>query len=267
MTISNDSIKSIAKEIYKSNYIKIIVVTAVFLSVSFICSNISGILSFSTGEYFSLAIYALLSVFVLLPLFVGICRFFWRLSCGVADNPITIFYYFSCKKLYCKVFVLIFSLGIRAIINYFVFSIPAFVLKIISGTWLYSLIKTPIPIWTVNLSGIIGWLSAIAVVATIISMLKFYLAPMLFVADENIDVAEALHLSRVVTKRTMLDFVFLGLSFFGWSLLSVFVVPLIFTLPYITISYLVHCSYSVSAFNEEVTKINHDDIPTYIAGV
>jgi hypothetical protein len=194
-------------------------------------------------------------------------RYFWRLSCGTKDNPISVFYYFSSRQAYLKTLHLVFSLLIRVAICYLIFSIPVFIAQLISGTWLYSVLDVSIPIWTVNLTDVMNFLRFIAICATLFSVLKFYLAPMLFVADESMDTSEALHLSTVISKRTLLDFIFFFFSFLGWGLLSVLIIPLIFTIPYFITAYLIHSSYAVNAFNEAISKINHDDIPTYIAGV
>ena len=267
MTISNSSIKKISRDILKSNYIGCIIVTAIFLTAFFICYNISALLLLVAGTYFSVGAFAVLCFFVLAPLLMGVIRYFWRLSCGTADNPVAVFYYFSSAKIFIKTLKLVFSLGLRTALSYLVFSIPTIALKVISGSWLYSVLNMPIPIWTVNLTGVISILHLIAFIATFFSVIKYYLAPMLFVADENIDTEEAMHLSTVISKRTLLDYIFLLFSFIGWLLLCLLIIPLIFIVPYILISYLVHCSYAVNTFNEEITKINHDDIPTFIAGV
>ena len=53
----------------------------------------------------------------------------------------------------------------------------------------------------------------------------------------------------------------------GWILLSVLVIPVIFTIPYFIIAYLVYASYAVSSYNEKIFKNNQGNIPTYVAGV
>ena len=90
---------------------------------------------------------------------------------------------------------------------------------------------------------------------------------MLFVADESMDSAEAIHLSAVIAKKTKFDFLYLFFSFSGWILLSLLSVPMLFTFPYFVFSYLLHSAYSVSGFNEQLSHISYDDIPTFIAGI
>lgn len=266
MTVSNSSIKAAAKSILKPNFINSIVATVILLAVWFVCYNISAVISLIAGSTAFYIVILAFGFFVVSPLAIGLIRFFWRMNFGQIDNPIDVFYYFSSKEIYFKVLHLVFAIAIRTVICFLIFSIPVYALRLITGTWIYNALNVSIPIWTANLSNLISFIQFISTTATIVYVLKFYLAPMLFVADENMDIGEALHMSTVISRRTTLDFIFLIFSFTGWILLSVLMVPLIITLPYMIISYLIHCSLAVDAFNEEISKINHDDIPTFVAG-
>lgn len=267
MSISNSTIKEISKNILRGNTVSNMVICVALISSFFVCSNISSVLSLVLGEIAAVVVLICLFYLILMPLCLGAFRYFWRLCCGVRDNPILLFFYFSSKKDYAKALKFTLHLFARIVFTYLIFSVPVFLARIISGTWLYTALDVSIPIWTVNFSHVTGFLNTLAVIATVFASLKFYLAPMLFVADESLDVSETLHLSNVISKRTYWDYLFLVFSLIGWIALSVFVIPMIFTLPYIITAYLVHASYAVSAFNEKISKINQDDIPTYIAGV
>ena len=267
MSISNSTIKEISKSIIKGNTVSNMIICVALISAFFVCSNIASVLSVSLGEVAAVVILISLFYLILMPLCLGVIRYFWRLCCGTRDNPISVFFYFSSKKIYARSLSFILHLFARIVFTYLIFSVPVILARIISGTWLYTALDVSIPIWTVNFSNVTNFLGMIAVIATLFTSLKFYLAPMLFVADESLDVSEALHLSNVISKRTYWDYLFLVFSFLGWIALSIFVIPMIFTLPYIITAYLVHASYAVSAFNEKISKINQDDIPTYIAGV
>lgn len=264
---SSSSIKRLSKDIFKNNAIILIVSTAIVLAIWFVGIYLALIVETFTATAATIICLCIFSILFFAPIFMGFLRYIWRMISGVTDNPITLFYYFSEKKLYFKVLKLTLSLGIRAAVCYLIFYIPIFVLNIITGTRIYEALNIPVPMWTFNLSNLTAFLRFLSIIATLISVLKLYLAPMLFVADENIDVAEAVHLSNVISKRTIIDFIFLGLSFAGWILLSFLSLPLIFTLPYMIAAYLIHSSAAVDAFNKEISRANYDDIPTFIAGV
>ena len=102
------------------------------------------------------------------------------------------------------------------------------------------------------------YFAAPVVIILIAIMLKYYLAPFLFVADEDMDVMEAIHKSTVLTRATAVDFLILVLSFLGWILLSVLVMPLIFTLPYMVMSYVVHSRFAVANYNKVVKEFKKE---------
>ncbi len=267
MSVSSSTVKSVTRRILKENLTNTVVASTIVLTVWFICYNLFAIVAIITDSVLSYVLLALASVFILLPLSLGILRYYWRIALGVADNPATCFYYFSSRFLYTKVLKLIFTLLFRTFFVYSVLFLPTLIFQIITGSWLYNALNITVPIWTVNFSYVSYFLNLLALLGTLFSMLKFYLAPMLFVADENMEPDEALHMSTVLSKRSSIDFIFLCLSFLGWIIISFFAVPLIFTIPYMLLAYLIHCSYTVCAFNEELSNISLDEIPTYIAGV
>lgn len=267
MTVTSSTVKRASRKIFKENFIDSIVATIIVLMTWFICYYLFVIVTLITESAVSYAVLAFSFPFIVLPCCLGLVRYYWRMASGVVDNPVCVFYYFSSRFLYAKALKLLLSLLFRTVFCFAIFYLPALVLELITGSWLYKTLDVTMPIWTVNLSNLIYFLYFIAFVATVFSMLKFYMAPMLLVADENMDPAEALHMSSVVSKRTSLDFVFLCLSFLGWILLSLLSMPLIFTLPYMILAYLLHCSHAVNTFNEEISNINFDEIPTFIAGV
>ena len=92
------------------------------------------------------------------------------------------------------------------------------------------------------------------------------MAPLFFVADDNIDANEAMHMSTVISRKTSIDFVYLCFSFIGWLLLSILIVPLIFTLPYMLTSYAVHIRFAVAEYNRHIEQINKIDFPEFTAG-
>ncbi len=266
MSLSGSLIKRKSKDILKQNSVNFAITAIIVMAVWFIISNFSAVIEIFTTTNGYKAVFALFSVLIFFPVLMGFLRYSWRAISGVVDNPILIFYYFSEKRLYFKVLKFAYSIAWRIIICYFIFYIPVFVLKIITGTLIYEILDTPIPMWTFNLTNIEIFLKILAATATVFSVIKYYMAPMLFVADENMDIAEAIHLSTVLAKRTTIDFISLVFGFTGWILLSFLSVPIIFTLPYMTIAYLIHAYTAVNAFNQLISNTKYDDIPTFIAG-
>ena len=134
---------------------------------------------------------------------------------------------------------------------------------VLSSERFYNFFDLSLPVWTSSLWTLNSFLAIISSFALIFVALKYYLAPFLFVSDANMHPAEAINMSVIISRRTGSDFVALVLSFALWILLSVFVAPLIFTIPYFIAAYGVHCRYAVTAYNNDVDNFNSKDAPFY----
>ena len=269
MTAASSAIKKTAKKSLKINFVKSILVSIVVIFCYLINNNIGSVFYLIGGDALATAIFLILNLFMLSPIFFGALRYFWRLLCGVADSPLSVFYYFTSKEKYKKLLKIVFNLGIRAAIWLLILHIPYFLVSLISNVKIYEFLDITAPLWTVNLSNLNTeiFFRSLAIIGTLVLMLKYYLAPMLFVADENMDVNEALHMSVVVSKNTLFDFVYLVFSMLGWILVSLLFIPLIYTLPLFVTVYFTHCSYAVAEYNEHIKKINNENFPTFMAGI
>lgn len=267
MTVASSTIKKAAKNALNNSFIKSIVVCSALLFCYLINYSISSCINLIGGDLFSSIFFIIISLFMFAPVFFGCLRFFWRLLCGVSDNPIIIFNYFTSKENYIKALKLTFNFALKAFVYFIILSIPYFIVSLISNIKTYELLNITIPLWTANLSNIAVFLRSIATVGTIFLMLKYYLAPMLIIADENMDVTEAMHMSVVISKNTMLDFIYLAFSMLGWILLSLLYIPLFFTIPLFITVYLTHCTFAVSEYNEHIKKLNQENFPTFVAGI
>ncbi|MBE6808348.1 MAG: DUF975 family protein [Ruminococcaceae bacterium] len=244
------AVKITAKTTLKGNWLKLIFAVGAFLFCCFICDYSAGILSY-TGVYaLSVAISALLTVFVLAPILLGLIRFVWRILFDADDSPVSIFYYLSDKKLYRKAVKFIWAIIIKALPAALILYFPIILFWFFTQGFFYEMFGLVTPLWTANLNTVIIIADVFAFVALVFYMLRFYLAPILFVADENMDIHETLLMSTVISKKTSLDFIYLFFSFLGWVALSLLIIPLIFTLPYMLTAYAVHVRFAVAEYNK-----------------
>lgn len=267
MTVASSTIKTTAKKSLKNNWVKAIIVCSVMLICYLINNNIASCFYLIGGDTLANVLFYISNFFMLVPVVFGGLRFFWRLLCGVADSPLAVFYYFNSKENYKKVLNLTIKLALKTLFFAIILSIPYFIISIISNIETYEFLDITIPLWTANLSNIVAFLKSIAVIGTLFLMLKYYLAPMLLVADENMDLNEAIHMSVVISKNTLLDFIYLTFSMLGWILLSLVFIPLIYTIPLFIAVYLTHCTFAVSEYNEHIKKANSQNFPTFMAGI
>ncbi len=254
MATGSKIVKTTALTALNGNMLSAIFAGLVFLFSCLICERSVSILLYVSAFPAYLVVLALLSVFFLAPVFLGLVRFVWRLLFGAIDSPLAVFYYISNPKNYLKALKFIGLLFLKAVPMGLVFFTPIYVLRLLTNDSFYELFDISIPLWAANLDSVSLIVKTFAIVALIFYMLKFYIAPILFVADEDMDVQETLHMSTVISRKSALDFIYLFSSFAIWIILSFFIIPLVFTLPYMVAAYAVHVRFSVAEYNLHIKR-------------
>ena len=266
MTASSSVVKLTARTALKNNWLKAITACMAVISVFIIISGIASLISYVGGDTAAYICEAILGFLLLFPLIHGLVRFFWRLLFGADDSPLAVFYFFSGKAEYMRAMRLITGLCLRLAFFAIILFLPAKIVDIFGGVKIYDLLDIPIPLWTSNLYYLSLFLKTVASVLLFFIMLRYYAAPVLSVADEKMDASEAIHMSCVIYKRTMLDFIYLFFSFAGWILLSLTFIPLIFTMPYFIAAVCVHTRFAIAEYNSFEELKNTPDVPTFVAG-
>lgn len=249
MTAGNNAVKTTAKTALKEHWLKAVAACCIYIFGHFICLMSTSLLSIPFGDGAFFITFALLVVFVLLPLGLGLIRFLWRLIMGGDDNLVTVLEYFSYKNKYLKCLKLIFSLALRICGISLLVMLPSIIVWVISTPAVYETFGLAIPIWSSNLNTIWIFLTTISVFVIISICSKYYLTPILFVADEDMEIEEALNMSKIISKNTYIDFIYLVFSLVFYIVISLFVIPLIFTLPFLLTCYAVHCRFAVADYN------------------
>lgn len=256
-------VKQRAKLALSGRFLHSVAVSCVFIFAWFIGELIASLASVFLGTVGYIFALITFIIFAAAPLFLGLIYYFHRLLCEQKDSLLIIFRYFSNAYEYKRALHLTFLFTIRLAFAVLVLYSPCIIVWLLSSEQLYSLFDISIPVWTSNLWALNSFIVIIASFALVFVMLKYYLSPFIFVANDDIDPAEAINMSTIISKRTGGDFFGLTLSFAGWILLSMFVAPLIFTLPYFAASYGVHCRYAITAYNRDVERFNASVAPSY----
>ncbi len=267
MTVSISSVKSQAKKSLGGNWIVSIVLALSLLFSFLIIQNIAWVFSLVLGNAIANFIMILLTILLCGPQMLGVFRLFWRMHGGTVESPANAFYYFSSAARYYKAIKLCFMLSLRLLMFAAIFYLPAIIFYVISSPALYDFLKVPIPMWSQYLQHLVNFLSSIGAVLVIFSMLRFYLAPILVIANDEIDAEEAVHMSAVIAKTSFTDLIFLILSLLFWVIISLLFIPLIFTLPYFIMCYIIHSEVAIKDYNERIKKLVDDKLPSFVAGV
>ena len=254
MSVSSNAVKVTAKTALKCNFFNGMISSLILIFTFLLCSNIAGALSLVIGDIAAEILFFIMAVLLLFPIGLGVLRYIWRMLFSAKDSPLYTFYWFSSKELYLRALKFIAQLVVRIVFWIAVTNIPSILLFVLSKNYIFELFDSSMPIWTANLGYYSIVLRNISFVAVFFIMLKFYLAPVLFVADDNMDCNEALYISSVISRKTSLDFIGLIFSSIGWIALSVFILPLPFTLPLLLSYYAVHTRFSVAEYNRHIEE-------------
>lgn len=256
-------VKQTAKTALAERFLHSVAVCTVLIFAFFSAELIASLVSIFAGVVGYLVTNFIMLFFAIFPLLLGVLYFFRRLLWGQKDSLLVIFKYFSSKNEYKRSIHFIFLLCVRLVLGAFILFLPCIVVWLLSNEQIYAWLDISLPIWTSNLWALNSFLVIIASFVLAFVMLKYYLAPFIFVGNDDIDPAEAVNMSTIISKRTGGDFFGLVLSFFGWIALSIFIAPLIFTVPYFIAAYGVHCRFAIAAYNRDVDRFNADNAPRF----
>ncbi len=256
-------VKKTAKAALSGHWLQAFAVSCVLLFAFFVCELASSLVSVFAGSVGYIAAMSFFAIFAISPLSLGVLYYFRRRLWGQDDSLLIIFKYFSSVYEYKCSLQFLLLLALKILVTAAALFSPCLIVWLLSNEKIYSWLNMSLPIWASNLWTLNSFLALFATFALVFVMLKYYLSPFIFVSNDNIDPAEAINMSCIISKRTGADFFWLVLSFSGWLLLSIFVAPLIFTLPYIIASYGVHCRFAITAYNRDVDRFNADITPHY----
>lgn len=252
-------VKKTAKAALKDNWVEAISIGAIVLFTFFISYIAVSLLSVVLPSVILCVVSVILLVLVVLPLLLGSLRCFWLIMWDEKGIIGEIFYYFSSKAQYLKAIKMFWLLIFRALWTGAILLLPSIITDVLSSAKIYELFHYSAPSWTSNLWVVSVFLKTLAGVILLAIMVKYYLALFLIIADEQMDVREAIHKSTILSKATGMDFIALILSFSGWILLSLFVFPLVATIPYFMVSYMVHSRFSVANYNKVAGELSGAD--------
>ena len=170
------------------------------------------------------------------------------------------FFYFSSSAVYRKSVNFILRLIIRLLISYFLLSLPAIIVGGLASADVYEFFGFAIPLWTPLLSTISNLLFVLSFIIFIFVNIKYYLSPYLFIIDDEITPENALKMSIIISRRTQIDFIYLFFGMIVYVILSLLYLPLIFTMPILLMTYLIHSKYAVIQYNSTIDALteNHN---------
>ena len=263
MMATSQVVKKVARNALSQSFLTAVAASCVLIFAFFATTLTASLVNIFAGAIGQFIITAVIFFFLLGPLCLGVVNFLRRFLWEQKDDLLLVFKYFSALSHYKRVIHFMFSFGIRIVLIAMVLYFPCAVVRVLSSEQFYNALGLSFPVWTSNLWALNSFLAIIATMAFVFITLKYYLSIFIFVSNDNIEVAEAINMSTIISKRTGADFFGLVVSFLGWFLLSVFVMPLVITIPYFLMSYCAHCRFAITAYNKDVDAFNANSTPSF----
>lgn len=258
----NAAVKSTARAALKGLWLSAIACTLLLLSAVFVAVYAASVFATAfaaVGEIIASVFVALFLCLCIAPLFLGVVRFFWRATADGDKNILSVFYYFESAPRYIGSLKFIIALLIRlALIALAVFSpyIAVEALCAIPSDILSEQIR-------MHLSFTSSVFASLGVLFFILFSVRFYLSPVLYVACGELDRHEILYLSKTVSRRSAGAYLVLIVGMVGWILLSALGVTLIYTVPYMLVSYVIHCRFAINYHNRKTRQAEQTDFPEF----
>lgn len=255
------AVKSTAKACLKGEKLKAgIVAAAVVFAFYTVVFSVIGILQLASDNFLlTLGILLITYVFVLHPLILGAIRYFWRLTDNANDPPSEVFYFFTGFPQYKRALKCILLMLFKVAVATFVCMLPYFIVTLLSNSWIYRFLGTEIPLWVTRLALVQAFLYVAGIIAAILVSSRYYLFPAVVVMDEDMLLLEAVHISVMLSGRTLGNYLGLIINLLPFVLLSFLVMPLLYTLPILLSCYAVHCRYALVNYNLSLDFYNKSD--------
>lgn len=264
MLPSSKAIKKTARRALNGNWVRCVGVSLVLVLALAFCAVFAETIFaiFSTyihtpngkltvpGFVIALTCTAVIAFFVF-PLCEGVVRWFWFFTLE-KERPVSeIFYYYS-NRVYLigSVYLalrLIARLAAVAVACY----LPAVLVWSLANGTFYSLSGYSDGDTTAVLKPLLYVFTALSTLLLVKIAVRYSLAPVIAVINEDIDARSAIALSATIARRYKNAYFNVLVSFIGWIVISVLGVTMLYTLPFLFVSYTVFCRFAINSYRTD----------------
>ncbi len=245
--IQTKAVKSTAIASLKGNWVWAIIASLTPLCVYLISLIIQSVFSLIIGE--AVAVFVLLLYFLVFPVFLGTVRVFWKIANSEKQYVLDVFYYFSNGKLYKRALKFVIAVFLPFSITATLCFIPSALLYAIANGMLFESLRLTFPVLAMFLGYLGHMLFVAAIIFLIIKVFNYYTSVFLFVVNDETSPIECIKKSRELAKHTKSIYVPHVFGYWYWIIISLFMLPLVFTAPYLLMSYVVDCRFCVAYYN------------------
>lgn len=205
---------------------------------------------------------AIAELLLLAPVSIGIKRWFYLLGDGRADKTISIFEYCISRKRYFKVLRLQLSLAALTAVTSAVFLSPGIALYCFAQLCGGPNAGEAERLIAVGLNVSAMILGALLGILLLIHLTRYYLAPLVMIENESLNVRDIIKSSSALSKGRKLHLFAFEVSFIGWRILDFLIVPKLFTVPYRCTAQGLYARYIFEASRREENGQNPSQVRT-----
>lgn len=195
---------------------------------------------------------AVFSLTVCFPLLFGVMRWFWQVTGGANPTLNEIFVFFSEGKLFKKAVLISIGLFLRLALATIISFLPAIICNILLTPDLYNELGFSMPLWLEGLHPLIDIVKLLGFTAFIFFVSRYVLFYAVMFLEPTLSAHKTMLKAKQLSAGKTARFLGFVLSFFGWGLLCLFIVPILFVLPFFLSSLSV---YGREEYREKQTNI------------
>lgn len=204
------------------------------------------------GNLLATLVSLLLGFFVYMPLYLGVARWFWRLTGGVEDPVGQVFYYFSDGWAYRRALGYTLGLQLRMLLASLVVYLPYMLVSVLTSAEVFG--SGPSTALSILLP-LTGLFSTAGTVLYLVYILRFFAAPFLLFSYEEESPRAILRLSARMSYGFKGGYFGFICSFIGWALLSVLVLPLLYVAAYFLAAQAIYCRYCINGYLRQQAQV------------
>ena len=189
------------------------------------------------------------SLLLTVPLNLGVLRWFWRTALGADDSVGNVFYYYTNSRLYFRAVAFYLLFILRVLIIGFLAFLPGYVAAVLTDENFYKLIGVQAPEVINTFYALQYCLLIIGAVLFVPLIMRYFPAPVLLFSHEGLSPNRVYKVAARISSGRKVEFASLILSFFGWLVLSLLGVTIVFTLPYFLGTVALYCFFVVNEYN------------------
>jgi len=193
---------------------------------------------------------SVLIFFVMTPLQQGCARWFYRRTGGEQEPVSGVFLYFETAKSYFRSLGLNFQIGLRVFLWLLLPALPMAATIVFVVFYKHQLGgNLPNAVFAVVVILMVIW-AVLLVILSILISLRYFLAPYLLAEHPEQKASQCIKSGVRLVKGHKAELFGFILSFIGWGLLCIFIIPIFYVMPYMQSSYAMYARYLIQLGEE-----------------